>query len=289
MSGLDGLRGCSNAREVEACLRGVELRDLSSYTRAMTAWGRVKQWGKALELLSACRAAGWKPDQRCYMAAVTACSKCGQWTHAVRLVSEMGDDGIRADVITYSSAIGACEKTGQWRPAVELFEGLCAQGLRPDAQVYNILISCLVKGGKPELALEQYDRLRAANLPLSVYTLGVAIPACGALGQWERCLSLLAEARTSGVEPNQDCARRPAGRAARRGARAIPDEARGAQEGVTARHAAVQGRRRLRRRARRPQRRRPSAWGDAVGGAVGVLASDPGLRAADGPPNLENC
>ena len=65
---------------------------------------------------------GLQANVTTYSAAVSACEKDKQWARALELLREKCSHGLPADGITYSATVNAREKVKQWQCAWVLFE-----------------------------------------------------------------------------------------------------------------------------------------------------------------------
>ena len=118
-----------------------------SYSSAISACEKEKQWGRTLNVLQEMTDRGIMPDVISYNSAISACEKGKQWEKAVALLQEMTDSGIMPDLISYSSAISACEKGKQWEKALDLLQEMMNRGFKPDAIIYNSTIeACSIPG-----------------------------------------------------------------------------------------------------------------------------------------------
>eukprot|EP00953_Heterococcus_sp_UTEX-ZZ885_P008966 5314-Heterococcus_DN1.PRE.8 len=71
----------------------------------MTAFGKAREWKRAVALLDTMRKDGLEPTTECYNAAVAACGVVGQWRGALALLARMKLDGVKPDTITFNTAI----------------------------------------------------------------------------------------------------------------------------------------------------------------------------------------
>ena len=62
---------------------------LKEYTMVISAFGRSRDWKRALEILEEMRSSGVQPDVVAYSAAITACAKSGEADKALALLAEM--------------------------------------------------------------------------------------------------------------------------------------------------------------------------------------------------------
>ena len=200
---LQQLRTSRNRTEIAALSDKLgELRSIKEASMAISAWGRVRDWERALALMSEMRERGVEPNMITYSAAISACEKSSQWEHALELLSEMQEHELKPDVIAYSAAISACEKGSQWERALELIDKMRQKGVEPNVITYNAAISACAKGSQWARALELLSEMRQHGIEPNVVTYNAAISACEKGSQWERALELLSEMRERGVEPD---------------------------------------------------------------------------------------
>ena len=60
------------------------------------------------------------PNVYTYSGAITACEKGRQWQRALELFEEMQQWSIWPDTITYGALVSACEKGHPWQRALEV-------------------------------------------------------------------------------------------------------------------------------------------------------------------------
>ena len=165
--------------------------DVFHLTAAMTAMTRRGRTADALDIFKYGFAKyGVEPNAFSYSAAITACEKERQWELALELFDEMQHRGVSPDVVTYSSVISACEKCGQWQHALDLFDELERKGAEgmpssarwsnaADVILYSATISACEKGGQWKRAVELLRQMEDVGLVPNVVTYSAAISACG--------------------------------------------------------------------------------------------------------------
>ena len=73
------LRSCRAREEVESLIgRLGELSSVKEANTAISAWGRVRDWRRALEVLSEIQEHGLSPNVITYSATISACGKGSQ-------------------------------------------------------------------------------------------------------------------------------------------------------------------------------------------------------------------
>ena len=133
------LKHATGPAEVEDVLAKIgDLRSVKEASMAIRAWGAVREWSRALKLLSEMRDRGLEPNLYSYNSAIAACE---QPERALELLSEMRSCGLKPDVIAYNSAISVCEKGLQPQRALELLSEMRDRGVEPDVITYNAAIS----------------------------------------------------------------------------------------------------------------------------------------------------
>jgi pentatricopeptide repeat protein len=138
-----------------------ELRSIKEANKAISAWGRVREWERALKLLSEIRQRGLEPNVITYSAAISACEKGSQWERALELLSEMYAHGIEPSVVSFNAAMSACEKGGQWQHTIRLLSEMKHRGLEPTVVSHNVAISALARSGKMSAAIKLYEYAHA--------------------------------------------------------------------------------------------------------------------------------
>merc|ERR1712232_1120983 len=128
-----------------------------------------------------------------YSAAISACEKGRQWELALKLLGEMQEAGVTPNVITYSSAISACEKGRQWELALKLLGEMQEAGLTPNVITYNAAISACEKGCQWELALKLLGEMKEAGVTPNSLTLCALMQAFVSASHFEEGFKLLAQ------------------------------------------------------------------------------------------------
>ena len=84
------------------------------------------------------------PNEISYSAAISACEKGKQWEEALRLLQQMTCRALTPNEISYSAAISACEKSKQWEEALRLLQQMTCRVLhrrlrlhRPNLQSFS--------------------------------------------------------------------------------------------------------------------------------------------------------
>jgi len=106
---------------------------------------------QALDILRRMREEGVEPDVFSYTLAIDACERAKQWEAVVQVV----DDARRkATVIMLSRKMSALTKLKRWREALEVFDyNIKGRGLQPDSITYTHALTACTQGGMVEEAL----------------------------------------------------------------------------------------------------------------------------------------
>ena len=117
------LRDSRKSAEITQLLNRISVESLETaneYNICIRAYGRARDWRRALSLLAKMRQSGVSPDVISFNAAISACAKGRQWKRALSLLDKMREGGVAPDAISFSEAISACEEGGQSERALSL-------------------------------------------------------------------------------------------------------------------------------------------------------------------------
>lgn len=134
------------------------LRNEHEFAQCIDAWGRSREWKRALETLAdySCWAeaeAGMAVatiDIVPYNVALKACATSARWREAVDTLASMrAREGLHPDVLSYNTAISACSRhgDGHWADASSLLEQMREDGLQPSTRTYNSCLASCARGG----------------------------------------------------------------------------------------------------------------------------------------------
>ena len=91
---------------------------------------------------------GATPNSTTYNALISAYGKVGQLNKALEVFHTMCRANIERSVITYSSLISACEKAGEANAALEVFDEMKREGCTPNTVTFNSLLAACAAGGE---------------------------------------------------------------------------------------------------------------------------------------------
>eukprot|EP00903_Cladosiphon_okamuranus_P011015 g10404.t1 len=190
----------------------------------------------AFSLFNRMEKAGITPDVWTYNSLANVLGSCGEWERAVGLLEDMREQGLKPDVVTYSALISACEKAGQVEASLALLEEMAREGVDANERTFSSAIkslssplfspprplplhstssssdpiSSLAQGSPTKPPSSSSSWRQVARLheearrrgKANVVTYSAAISACAKERRWKDALSLLAEMRRDGIEPN---------------------------------------------------------------------------------------
>jgi pentatricopeptide repeat domain-containing protein 1 len=176
--------------------------DSFSYTTAITAHGKCRQWAKALALLRTIK----EPNEFVFGAAIGACAAAGRWAEAIALLDDMEARGIPSNARCYNGALSACDRADQPEVALRLFEKMRTgedERIRPTTISYTSAISaCARRPSYADRSPALLAQMRRDGLRPNAVTFGATAQAYATLGHWEAALQLLADMEAEGVAPN---------------------------------------------------------------------------------------
>ena len=197
------LRRSCDSREIESLLEEIQPRTVKEFSMAISAFGRSKDWQRALGLLDEMRDAGVAPTEFSWSAAINACGKNGEWQRAIGLLDEMrSSTSVAPDSFCFSAAISACGNAGQMSEASRIFESMCESDVSADVVAYNALLSACQRSGQWERALRTLDEMEASHTPPDVVSYTVCISALGCSSQFDRSIAMFDRMRSSGIAPD---------------------------------------------------------------------------------------
>jgi len=179
-------------------------------TIALTAYGNLGLWRRALQVMEYYQSEGNRPSIYSYGAAIQACGKDGRWVEALELLDIvlMSDRDIEPNAFVFSAAISACANGNQYKKAIEVFYQMEPAGVKPDRVCYNAAITSCARSGKWDLATGLLDEMTAVHgIEADEYTMSSVITAFDRSGHWSEALQLFEGCSPTGqyprVKPNR--------------------------------------------------------------------------------------
>ena len=131
--------------------------DIISFTQALTAAEKMRDWVVAESLLAALRESGIRPNQYTYNVLISISEKTKNQRLALNLLREMKRQGMSPDVMSYTSAIGACWQANQdLNQCLSLYETLQKEGVLPSVYTFTILIPAAIQSRNFKKAMKLY-------------------------------------------------------------------------------------------------------------------------------------
>lgn len=167
----------------------------------MHGYEQAGMWAEAVGVLSRARALGVEPNTVMFNTAIAAAGKAGQLQVCEQLFAMV----TQPDLVTFETMINAYGYSGQPGPAERVYQSMLHAGFtRPRDYAYCGLIAAYTLAGDIDRALAVRQRARRAGggeqLSLCVYN--ALLAACRRGQRAEAALSLLAEMKRQGLEPD---------------------------------------------------------------------------------------
>ena len=177
--------------------------DTISYTCAVGALGRAREWEKALAVWTTMLSEGVAPDGLALHTLLRALAGAGQWQTAVGVfeailasddadvcttpvfcaaleacavggapskargyMREMGARAIAPSAACYAQLAAAHAAAADWRGALEVWKGMVHQGVQPDAATYKSVYEALEAAGATEEAKAVMEYAERQGVPL---------------------------------------------------------------------------------------------------------------------------
>ena len=102
---IQKMRNSRRSAEITQLLESIQPNMVKEYNMGISAYGRARDWKRALALLAKMRKSGVSPNVISFNAAISACEKGGQWERALSLLDEMRESGVSPNVISFNAAI----------------------------------------------------------------------------------------------------------------------------------------------------------------------------------------
>lgn len=157
--------------------------DLISYSAAISACGKAKQWMLALCLLRESQNLALEVNIVTYNAAITACDD--SWQRALQLFTECRST-MRRSIVSYNAVMAACETAHCWAWCLAFLDALAT----PDVVSFSTAISACGKAGEWRRALEVLSAGYATSSANAV-ALNASISACEKTSEWQQASLLL--------------------------------------------------------------------------------------------------
>ncbi|CAE8729518.1 unnamed protein product, partial [Polarella glacialis] len=185
---------------------------LQVYCKQAKDAGRAGHWELSLELLRALveRPCGLENDILPQNVALSACERSGRWAEARQLLLRTARCGPRLSLVTYNTFISALARGHKWQDALHMLVKTRAASVVPDVVSYNAAShACREKSYEVSSQLWVWSlhvlrsmTVQTIGLEPSIVSYNSASNACSRASQWLLCLSLLADMRSRGVDPD---------------------------------------------------------------------------------------
>eukprot|EP00547_Thalassionema_nitzschioides_P007075 CAMPEP_0194208298 /NCGR_PEP_ID=MMETSP0156-20130528/6783_1 /TAXON_ID=33649 /ORGANISM="Thalassionema nitzschioides, Strain L26-B" /LENGTH=989 /DNA_ID=CAMNT_0038935231 /DNA_START=298 /DNA_END=3267 /DNA_ORIENTATION=+ len=172
------LAACSNSHQAKSLVREMRLTrrhrqgqvppSARTYTLAINACKRAKDWKTARFLLEDCEHDGIEKNVFMYSAAIWTAVRCGNLAdEALFLLKEMEQGDCKPNLVSYRGVLSAVAAAGKTDIALQLFTEMKAKhGITRDKQIFSIMMDALEhrQNSTNELSLSSDDEDRARFL-----------------------------------------------------------------------------------------------------------------------------
>ncbi|CAE6965104.1 unnamed protein product [Symbiodinium sp. CCMP2592] len=174
-------------------MRGLSLTPGGTFSAAISACDKARQWPAALALL---REAIQRSVAQgyCYNAAISACEKGGQWITALELFREMRAADLEVDAFSFAAAASACEKGAAWPASLQLHQLLFQVGVQPNVVSFGTALAAAAAAPWPT-ALELLSEMRHCRVTPNIISYNAVVHACEQGASGRIALDLVQEAR----------------------------------------------------------------------------------------------
>jgi pentatricopeptide repeat protein len=135
---------------------------------------------------------GIRPSVTICNALVDACARNRQMDHVPQILEDMRKMELTPNLITFSTILkGFCQR-GDVPAAIRVLEGMRKEtDLQPDGIMYNTLLDGCAQCGLNEEGEALFDEMQTANIPVTNYTLWLAIRLAGGARKLDRAFELM--------------------------------------------------------------------------------------------------
>lgn len=154
-------------------------RDTCTYNSLMDAHARAGNFPAVLQTLEmmASDQGGVRPDVISFTQALRAAERTRDFDAADKLLAAMKKEGVKWNVYTYAVMMSICEKTGRWPMAVRLLQDMRRRGLTPDSTCYTVVMNACATGGNFTNCLTLLDAMKADGVAPTIHTFTVLLTA----------------------------------------------------------------------------------------------------------------
>ncbi|KAF3786558.1 Pentatricopeptide repeat-containing protein [Nymphaea thermarum] len=135
------------AEKVFHCCSDKQRLSVTEFNVMIKAYGKVKMYDKACQLIETMESYGILPDKCTYNSLIQIFSSAGLPYKARSYISKMQEGGFVDDCVPYCAIISSFIKLGRLEKAEELFQDMVISGVKPDIVVFGILINAFAEIG----------------------------------------------------------------------------------------------------------------------------------------------
>ncbi|WOL03413.1 hypothetical protein Cni_G12133 [Canna indica] len=186
-----GNRGMKNGKQ-----------DVVEYNVLIKAYGKAKQYDKALSLFEDMRNMGTWPDECTFNSIIQMLSSANFPDRARDLLCRMKRAGFRPRCETFSAVIVSYSRNFMVSEALEVYQEMKASGVQPNEVVYGLLVDLFAEAGKVEEALHYINLMEESGLTTNNVVLTSLMKAYSKAGCWREAQELYAKMKTLGDGPD---------------------------------------------------------------------------------------
>ena len=143
-----------------------------------------------------------RPDVISFTQALSAAEKTRDFEAADRLLSTMKKEGVKWNQYTYAVVLSICGKAGRWPQAIKLLQAMRRRGLTPDSTCYTVVMNACASAGKLRRCLALLDAMRDDGVAPTIHTFTVLLTAAVSQRELRTALRLYREMSKAMIQPN---------------------------------------------------------------------------------------
>lgn len=172
------------------------------YNVLIKAYGRGKQYDKAVSLFESMRNIGIWPDECTFNSLIQMLSGGDFPERATEFLRRMKEAGFRPRCETVSAIIASYSRKAMVDEALEIYREMKTLGVEPNEVVYGLLVNMFAEAGKVEEALHFFSLMEESGFPPNHIILTSLMKAYKKAGCWREAQELYAKMKTLECGPD---------------------------------------------------------------------------------------